>query len=323
MKGGDFRAREANVYRLAQISVNIIDQCVAQGVPFAREYSGYLDNRSLRRRAGVAHVLRARPDRPAVAAGRVPGAGAADRRWAGEDVPAHRDARPDRGRRPGARHRHPRPDHRQDRDRTSADAVVLGTGGYGNVYYLSTNAKGCNATAIWRAHKRGALFANPCFTQIHPTCIPVSGEYQTKLTLMSESLRNDGRVWVPLKKGDKRPPSQIPEAERDYFLERKYPELRQPGAARRGLAQRQGGLRRRPRRGRDRPGRLPGFPRRHPAPGRARHQGALRQPVRHVRAHHRRGSLQGADAHLPGHPLHHGRPVGGLQPDVAPSPACT
>ncbi len=124
-----------------------------------------------------------------------------------------------------------------------ADAVILATGGYGNVYYLSTNAKGSNATAIWRAHKRGALFANPCFTQIHPTCIPVSGDYQSKLTLMSESLRNDGRIWVPKKKGDKRKPDQIPEDERDYYLERKYPSLRQPGPARCGFAQREGRMR--------------------------------------------------------------------------------
>jgi succinate dehydrogenase / fumarate reductase flavoprotein subunit len=222
VKGGDFRARESNVYRLAGISLNIIDQCVAQGVPFAREYSGYLDNRSF----GGAQVSRTFYARGQTGQQLLLGAYQALERQIGL----------------GAVKMFPRTEMLDlivvdgrargivTRDLISgkieshfADAVVLGTGGYGNVYYLSTNAKGCNATAIWRAHKRGALFANPCFTQIHPTCIPVSGEYQSKLTLMSESLRNDGRVWVPARKGDKRPPSQIPEPERDYFLERKYP----------------------------------------------------------------------------------------------------
>ena len=222
VKGCDFRARESNVYRLAGISLNIIDQCVAQGVPFAREYSGYLDNRSF----GGAQVSRTFYARGQTGQQLLLGAYQALERQIGL----------------GAVRMFPRTEMLDlivvdgrargivTRDLISgkieshfADAVVLGTGGYGNVYYLSTNAKGCNATAIWRAYKRGALFANPCFTQIHPTCIPVSGEYQSKLTLMSESLRNDGRVWVPAKKGDKRPPSQIPEAERDYFLERKYP----------------------------------------------------------------------------------------------------
>jgi succinate dehydrogenase / fumarate reductase flavoprotein subunit len=222
VKGGDFRARESNVYRLAQISLNIIDQCVAQGVPFAREYSGYLDNRSF----GGAQVSRTFYARGQTGQQLLLGAyQALERQIAAGQV----EMRPRTemldlividGKARGI----------VTRDLLTgkieshlADAVVLGTGGYGNAYYLSTNAKGSNATAIWRAHKRGALFANPCFTQIHPTCIPVSGEYQSKLTLMSESLRNDGRVWVPAKKGDKRPPSQIPEAERDYFLERKYP----------------------------------------------------------------------------------------------------
>jgi succinate dehydrogenase / fumarate reductase flavoprotein subunit len=222
VKGGDFRARESNVYRLAGISLNIIDQCVAQGVPFAREYSGYLDNRSF----GGAQVSRTFYARGQTGQQLLLGAYSALERQIGL----------------GAVKMFPRTEMLDlivvdgrargivTRDLITgkieshfADAVVLGTGGYGNVYYLSTNAKGCNATAIWRAHRRGALFANPCFTQIHPTCIPVSGEYQSKLTLMSESLRNDGRVWVPLKKGDKRAPSQIPEPERDYFLERKYP----------------------------------------------------------------------------------------------------
>ncbi len=222
VKGGDFRARESNVHRLAGISLNIIDQCVAQGVPFAREYSGYLDNRSF----GGAQVSRTFYARGQTGQQLLLGAYQALERQIGM----------------GAVKMFPRTemldlivvDGRARGIVTRnlitgtieshfSDAVVLGTGGYGNVYYLSTNAKGCNATAIWRAHKRGALFANPCFTQIHPTCIPVSGEYQSKLTLMSESLRNDGRVWVPTTKRDKRVPSQIPEAERDYFLERKYP----------------------------------------------------------------------------------------------------
>jgi succinate dehydrogenase / fumarate reductase flavoprotein subunit len=222
VKGGDFRARESNVYRLAGISLNIIDQCVAQGVPFAREYSGYLDNRSF----GGAQVSRTFYARGQTGQQLLLGAYQALERQIGlgtvKMFPRTEmlDLIVVDGRARGI----------VTRDLISgkieshfADAVVLGTGGYGNVYYLSTNAKGCNTTAIWRAHRRGALFANPCFTQIHPTCIPVSGEYQSKLTLMSESLRNDGRVWVPLKKGDKRAPSQIPEAERDYFLERKYP----------------------------------------------------------------------------------------------------
>jgi succinate dehydrogenase / fumarate reductase flavoprotein subunit len=222
IKGGDFRAREANVYRLAQVSVNIIDQCVAQGVPFAREYGGLLANRSFGgaqvsrtfyargqtgqqlllgayqalqkeiHKGGVQMFPRTEMLDVIVADGRA--VGIVTRSLTDGTVEAH-----------------------------YADAVCLGTGGYGNVFYLSTNAKGSNVTASWRAHKRGALFANPCFTQIHPTCIPVSGDYQSKLTLMSESLRNDGRVWVPKQAGDSRPPHQIPESERDYYLERKYP----------------------------------------------------------------------------------------------------
>jgi succinate dehydrogenase / fumarate reductase flavoprotein subunit len=222
VKGGDFRARESNVYRLAQVSVNIIDQCVAQGVPFAREYSGYLDNRSF----GGAQVSRTFYARGQTGQQLLLGAYQALERQVGagnvEMYPRTEmlDLIVIDGRARGI----------VTRDLITGqieshigDAVVLGTGGYGNVFYLSTNAKGSNTTAIWRAHKKGALFANPCFTQIHPTCIPVSGDYQSKLTLMSESLRNDGRVWVPLKTGDKRDPSQISEAERDYFLERKYP----------------------------------------------------------------------------------------------------
>jgi succinate dehydrogenase / fumarate reductase flavoprotein subunit len=222
VKGGDFRAREANVYRLAQISVNIIDQCVAQGVPFAREYGGTLANRSF----GGAQVSRTFYARGQTGQQLLLGAYQALERQvdAGRVRMFPRTEMLDLvvidGRARGI----------ITRDLVtgaiechSADAVVLATGGYGNVYYLSTNAKGSNCTAIWRAHKRGAAFGNPCFTQIHPTCIPVSGAYQSKLTLMSESLRNDGRIWVPLNAGDRRPPGQIPEAERDYYLERRYP----------------------------------------------------------------------------------------------------
>ena len=222
VKGGDFRAREANVYRLAQVSVNIIDQCVAQGVPFAREYGGLLDNRSF----GGAQVSRTFYARGQTGQQLLLGAYQALERQIGL----------------GSVKMYPRTEmldlivvdgHARGivtRDMLTGkidvhigDAVILATGGYGNVFYLSTNAKGCNVTASWRAHKRGALFANPCYTQIHPTCIPVAGDYQSKLTLMSESLRNDGRIWVPKQKGDKRAPNSIPEDERDYYLERRYP----------------------------------------------------------------------------------------------------
>ncbi|MEO8576014.1 MAG: fumarate reductase/succinate dehydrogenase flavoprotein subunit [Gemmatimonadales bacterium] len=222
IKGGDFRAREANVYRLAEISVNIIDQCVAQGVPFAREYGGLLANRSF----GGAQVSRTFYARGQTGQQLLLGAyQALERQIAiGTVTMFPRTEMLDLvvidGRARGIITRNLVTGAIESH---IADAVVLGTGGYGNVFYLSTNAKGSNATAIWRAHKRGAAFANPCFTQIHPTCIPVSGEYQSKLTLMSESLRNDGRVWVPLKPGDKRPPYDIAESERDYYLERKYP----------------------------------------------------------------------------------------------------
>jgi len=222
VKGGDFRSRESNVYRLAQISLNIIDQCVAQGVPFAREYSGYLDNRSF----GGAQVSRTFYARGQTGQQLLLGAYQALERQIGagqvEMFPRTEmlDLIVVDGRARGIVTRNLITGKIESH---LAETVVLGTGGYGNVYYLSTNAKGCNATAIWRAYKRGALFGNPCFTQIHPTCIPVSGEYQSKLTLMSESLRNDGRVWVPLAKGDVRPAAKIPENERDYFLERRYP----------------------------------------------------------------------------------------------------
>ena len=222
IKGGDFRSREANVHRLAEESVNIIDQCVAQGVPFAREYGGLLANRSF----GGAQVSRTFYCRGQTGQQLLLGAYQALERQIGA----------------GAIQMHPRTEMLDlvvvdgraagivtrclvtgKVEAHAADAVILATGGYCNTYFLSTNAAGCNVTATWRAYKRGATFANPCYTQIHPTCIPVSGDHQSKLTLMSESLRNDGRVWVPSKPGDNRHPSQIPESERDYYLERKYP----------------------------------------------------------------------------------------------------
>jgi succinate dehydrogenase / fumarate reductase flavoprotein subunit len=222
IKGGDYRAREANVYRLAELSVNIIDQAVAQGVPFAREYGGTLENRSF----GGVQVSRTFYARGQTGQQLLLGAFQALERQIALGtvkqynryemldlvvVDGHAKGIITRNLVTGAIEAH------------AADAVVLGTGGYVNVFYLSTMAKASNATAIWRAHKRGAAFGNPCYTQIHPTCIPQSGEYQSKLTLMSESLRNDGRIWVPKKQGDTRPAHQIPESERDYYLERKYP----------------------------------------------------------------------------------------------------
>ncbi len=222
LKGGDFRAREHNVYRLAQVSVNIIDQCVAQGVPFAREYGGTLANRSF----GGAQVSRTFYARGQTGQQLLIGAYQALERQvaAGQVKMLTRTEMLDLividGKARGVVTRNL---VTGKMDVHIADAVVLGTGGYGNVFYLSTNAKGSNVTANWRAYKRGALFANPCFTQIHPTCIPVSGDYQSKLTLMSESLRNDGRIWVPKKPGDKRSPDQIPDEDRDYYLERMYP----------------------------------------------------------------------------------------------------
>ncbi len=223
IKGGDFRAREANVYRLAQVSVNIIDQCVAQGVPFAREYGGLLANRSF----GGAQVSRTFYARGQTGQQLLLGAYQALCRQIALGtvqmfprtemldlvvIDGHAKGIIARNLVTGEISSH------------AADAVVLATGGYGNVFFLSTNAKGCNVTATWRAYKKGAFFANPCYTQIHPTCIPVSGEHQSKLTLMSESLRNDGRVWVPKKKEDcGKAPASIPESDRDYYLERKYP----------------------------------------------------------------------------------------------------
>jgi succinate dehydrogenase flavoprotein subunit len=222
IKGGDYRSREANVYRLAQISVEIIDQCVAQGVPFAREYGGLLDTRSF----GGAQVSRTFYARGQTGQQLLLGAYQALARQVHlgtvdlHDRTELLDVVLKDGRAVGIVTRDLVTGEMRSH---SAHAVVLATGGYGNAFYLSTNAKNSNVTAIWRAHRRGALMANPCFTQIHPTCIPASDEFQSKLTLMSESLRNDGRIWVPKQMDDPRSPDQIPEAERDYFLERRYP----------------------------------------------------------------------------------------------------
>ena len=222
IKGGDYRSREANVHRLAEVSGNIIDQCVAQGVPFAREYGGTLDNRSF----GGVQVSRTFYARGQTGQQLLLGAYSSLSRQIEKGkvqmftkhemvdivlIGGHAKGIIARNLITGELEKH------------ASNAVVLATGGYGNVYYLSTNAMGSNATAAWKAYKKGAMFSNPCFTQIHPTCIPVSGDYQSKLTLMSESLRNDGRIWVPKKKGDKRSPDEIPESERDYYLERRYP----------------------------------------------------------------------------------------------------
>src|SRR3989441_1874481 len=222
IKGGDYRAREGNVYRLAQLSVDIIDQCTAQGVPFAREYGGLLDNRSF----GGAQVSRTFYARGQTGQQLLLGAYSALCKQIAAGtvemfprtemldlvlVDGHAKGIVVRDMVTGKISSH------------AGDAVVLATGGYGNVFFLSTNAKGCNVTATYRAYKQGAFFANPCYTQIHPTCIPVSGEHQSKLTLMSESLRNDGRVWVPKKPGDNRPPGEFPDPDRDYYLERMFP----------------------------------------------------------------------------------------------------
>ena len=320
VKGGDFRARESNVYRLAQVSVQIIDQCVAQGVPFAREYGGLLDNRSF----GGVQVSRTFYARGQTGQQLLLGAyQALERQIAAGTVEMHTrhemlelivvDGK--------ARGVVVRDMVTGEIETYFADAVVLATGGYGNVFYLSTNAMGCNVTATWRAHRKGAYFANPCYTQIHPTCIPVSGDYQSKLTLMSESLRNDGRIWVPKSGEDKRPPREIPEAERDYYLERIYPSF--GNLVPRDIASRAaknvcdegrgvgpGGL-----------GRLPRLRRRDQAAGPEGGRGEVRQPLRHVRPDHRREPVRDADADLPGGALHDGRPVGRLRPAVLDSRA--
>ena len=301
VKGGDFRAREANVYRLAEVSVNIIDQCVAQGVPFAREYGGLLGEPLLRRRAGLAHVLRARPDRPAAPARRLPGARAADRPRHGEDVPAPRDARPRRGRRPRARHRHARHGHRRDRvarrpTRSSSPPAATATSSTSRPTRRAATPPRSGART-----RRAPRSANPCYTQIHPTCIPVTGDHQSKLTLMSESLRNDGRIWVPKKKGD--------DARRRTRSPRTSATTTSSASTRASATSRRATSPRAP-------------PRRcatRAAASARRGYGvyldfadaikrlgedvdprALRQPLRHVRAHHGREPLQGADAHLPG-----------------------
>lgn len=222
VKGGDYRAREANVYRLAEVSTAIIDQCVAQGVPFAREYGGLLDNRSF----GGVQVSRTFYARGQTGQQLLLGAySAMSRQIAKGNLKMYnRHEMVELVKIDGkARGIIARDLVTGELERHFGHAVILASGGYGNVFYLSTNAMGCNTTAIWKAYKQGAFFGNPCFTQIHPTCIPVSGDYQSKLTLMSESLRNDGRVWVPLAKGDKRKAEDIPENERDYYLERRYP----------------------------------------------------------------------------------------------------
>ncbi len=321
VKGGDYRAREANVYRLAQTSVQIIDQAVAQGVPFAREYGGVLDNRSF----GGAQVSRTFYARGQTGQQLLIGAYQSLMRQVEAGTVT---LFPNRemldlvlvdGKARGIIVRNLLTGELESH---VADAVCLATGGYGTAYYLSTNAVNSNVTAAWRCYKRGALFANPCFTQIHPTCIPVSGEHQSKLTLMSESLRNDGRVWVPKTGGDKRPPQQIPEAERDYYLERRYPSFGNlvprdvASRAAKAVCDEGRGV------GETQLSRLSRLRRRHPPRRRGHRARALRQPVPDVREDHRRGSVQGADADLPRRPLHDGRPVGGLQPDEhRPGPA--
>jgi succinate dehydrogenase / fumarate reductase flavoprotein subunit len=272
VKGGDFRSRESNVYRLAQVSVDIIDQCTAQGVPFARDYGGLLANRSF----GGAQVSRTFYARGQTGQQLLLGAyQALAAQISTGKVTLHNrvemlDVVVKDGRAVGIITRDLLTGEVNSH---SAHAVVLATGGYSNVYYLSTNAMACNVTAAWRAHRKGAAFANPCFTQIHPTCIPASDEFQSKLTLMSESLRNDGRIWVPKRPGDDRKASDIPEDERDYYLERRYPafgnlvprDVASRSAAQRGVPRLW--ARNRPRRTRS---------------GRR----ALQQPVRNVRAHH-------------------------------------
>ena len=314
VKGGDFRARESNVYRLAQVSVDIIDQCVAQGVPFAREYGGLLDNRSF----GGAQVSRTFYARGQTGQQLLLGAyQALEQQVSLGNVRLHTktemlDVVVKDGKACGI----------VTRDLVSgeisshsAHAVVLATGGYSNAFYLSTNAMNCNVTAAWRAHKKGAMFANPCFTQIHPTCIPSSDEFQSKLTLMSESLRNDGRIWVPKDPDETRSPDQIPEADRDYFLERKYPAfgnlVPRDVASRNAKTMVDAGY---GRRARSRTRVYLDFGDAIERLGESVDPRALREPLRHVRAHHRREPVQGADAHLPRHPLHDGRAVGRLQP---------
>ena len=314
VKGGDFRAREANVYRLAQVSAAIIDQGVAQGIPFARDYGGLLANRSF----GGAQVSRTFYARGQTGQQLLLGAYSSMMRQVGTGkvkmVPRREmlDLVLVNGQARGIVVRNL---VTGEIETHSANAVVLCTGGYGNVYFLSTNAMASNVTACYRAYKKGALFSNPCFTQIHPTCIPVHGDYQSKLTLMSESLRNDGRVWVPKNPGDKRPPKEIPEAERDYYLENKYPSF--GNLVPRDVASRNAKEQCDMGKGVgdtalavyldfedaiQRDGKDVGRP-------------EVRQPLSDVREDHGRESLRNADDDLPCRTLHHGRPVGGLQPD--------
>ena len=320
IKGGDYRSRESNVYRLAEVSVNIIDQCVAQGVPFAREYGGLLDNRSF----GGVQVSRTFYARGQTGQQLLIGAyQALERQVAAGTVRCYTrhemlelivvDGR--------ARGIIVRDLVTGEIETYFADVVVLASGGYGNVFFLSTNAMGCNVTATWRAHRKGALMANPCYTQIHPTCIPVTGHHQSKLTLMSESLRNDGRIWVPKNKADcDKDPREIPEDDRDYYLERIYPAF--GNLVPRDIASRQAknmcdegrgvgpeveGVRR---------GVYLDFAEAIERLGRAGDRGEVRQPVRHVRPDHRRGPLRGPDADLPRGPLRDGRALGRLRPAV-------
>ena len=297
------------------MSVNIIDQCVAQGVPFAREYGGLLDNRSF----GGAQVCRTFYARGQTGQQLLLGAYQALARQVHlgnvELLRAHRDARPRREGRPRGRRRRPRPDHRRRsrrsrRTRSCSAPVATATSSSSR-----RTPRRSNVTAIWRAHRRGALMANPCFTQIHPTCIPASDDFQSKLTLMSESLRNDGRVWVP---GEGRRPALArpdPGSRARLLPRAPLPRVRQPRPARRRVARDQARGRRRPRRRSAEERRVPRPRRRDPPARQGRHRGALRQPHPDVRAHHRRGPVPGPDAHLPGDPLHDGRALGRLQPD--------
>jgi succinate dehydrogenase / fumarate reductase flavoprotein subunit len=320
VKGGDFRARESNVHRLAQISVEIIDQCVAQGVPFAREYGGLLDTRSF----GGVQVSRTFYARGQTGQQLLLGAyQALSRQIAAGNIEMHPrtemlDLIVVDGRARGIVAR----DLITGKiDTYYADAVVLASGGYGNVFYLSTNAMNSNATAIWRAHRRGAYFANPCFTQIHPTCIPRTGEHQSKLTLMSESLRNDGRIWVPKAKGDHRPANEIPEDERDYYLERIYPSFGNlvprdiASRAAKNVCDEGRGVG---------PGGQGVYLDFADAIGRMG-RGAVEEKYGNLfdmyAADHRRGSVRGAHADLPRRALHDGRPLGRLRPpDHRPGP---
>ena len=314
VKGGDYRAREDNVYRLAEVSANIIDQCVAQGVPFAREYGGLLDNRSF----GGVQVSRTFYARGQTGQQLLIGAyQALERQVAAGTVTEHSrhemvELIVDEGKARGIIAR----DMSTGKLETFiADAVVLATGGYGNVFFLSTNAMGCNATAIWRAYRKGAYFGNPCFTQIHPTCIPQHGDQQSKLTLMSESLRNDGRIWVPKRAEDcEKDPRDIPEEIATTTWSASTPPsvtscpATSPRVRPRTCATRAAAS---ARRSTVSPAASTSTSPRPISPyGQGRRLREVRQPLRHVRAHHGRQPLRGAHAHLPGRPLHHGWPVG-------------